>query len=85
MNVQVIKRTLLTNWTFIRWLRLGFGLFVAAQAIQLHDAFTGLIATFFLFQAATNTGCCGAGGCAVPSSNQAVTKTDEVKFEEIKK
>lgn len=85
MNVQIVKQTLFTNWNFMRWLRLGFGLFLATQAVQFHDAFAGLIATFFLFQAATNTGCCGAGGCAVPASDQSAIKTQEVEFEEIKK
>ena len=78
------KQNLFNNWHFMRWLRLGLGLFVAVQAIQHLDALTGLIAAFFLFQAITNTGCCGAGGCAVPSSPHKQNKIDDVEFEEIK-
>jgi len=43
-----------------------------------------LIAVFFLFQALTNTGCCGSGGCAVPVSEQKNTNAADVEFEEIK-
>ena len=78
------KQNLFTNWHFMRWLRLGLGLFIAVQAIQNLDALSGLIAVFFLFQAVTNTGCCGAGGCAIPTSSQKQVKTEDVGFEEIK-
>jgi hypothetical protein len=75
--------TLFTGWHFMRWLRLGLGLMITFQAIEMHDVWLGSMAVFFLFQAATNTGCCGVSGCAVQ------TKTDEgkvqdVTFEEIK-
>lgn len=68
----------------MRWLRLGFGVFIAIQAIQTHDALSGLIAAFFLFQAATNTGCCGANGCAVPTTKKNPDKIEEVEFEKLK-
>lgn len=63
--METIRQTLLTNWHFMRWFRLGIGIFIAIQAIQLHDAIFGLIAAFFLYQAIANSGCCGARGCAV--------------------
>lgn len=78
------KETLLTNWHFMRWLRLGMGLYAAFVALQLHDPFSGLIATMFLFQSITNTGCCGAVGCAIPISKKSMTKTKEINFEEVK-
>lgn len=64
----MIKQTLFTGWNFMRWLRLGFGILIAFQAIETKDSLSGLIAGFFLFQALTNTGCCGVNGCAVPIS-----------------
>lgn len=76
-------QTLLTNWHFMRWLRLGLGLMVAYQAIRFHDAMAGVIGAFFLLQAITNTGCCGAGGCAVPTTT-AKNDNGEVEFEEVK-
>lgn len=80
----MINQMLFTGWTFMRWLRLGFGAFIAVQAIQTHDAFAGFIAAFFLFQAVTNTGCCGAGGCAAPVSKSVGNRTENVEFEEVK-
>jgi hypothetical protein len=38
---------------------------------------SGFVAVFFLFQALTNTGCCGVNGCALPTTN----KTRSVKEE----
>jgi hypothetical protein len=64
--METIKQRLLYNWDFMRWLRLGIGVLIGIQSIRTFDAFSGLIAIFFLFQAITNTGCCGSGGCAVP-------------------
>jgi hypothetical protein len=83
MNTLVtIKQTLFTNWHFVRWFRLGIGLFIAVQAVQLHDSLSGFVAALFLFQAATNTGCCGASGCGVPPA-QGNDDVEDVKFEEI--
>lgn len=57
-----IKQTLTTNWNFMRVFRLGLGIFLGIQAFKTHDAFSGVIAAFFIFQASTNTGCCGSLG-----------------------
>lgn len=67
----------------MRWIRLGFGLFLTVQAFQLHDGFAAVIAAFFLFQAVTNTGCCGTSGCSIPAQNTKATNTEEVSFEEV--
>ena len=50
----MIKQTLFTGWNFMRWLRMGLGVFIAIQAIHTQDTLSGFIATFFLFQAVTN-------------------------------
>ena len=78
------KTQLFSNWHFMRWLRLVLGGYIAYQAILNHDPLAGMIAVFFLFQALTNTGCCGSGTCAVPLSEQKNKDTTEVEFEEIK-
>ncbi|MFN8358046.1 MAG: hypothetical protein U0Y10_26525 [Spirosomataceae bacterium] len=67
----------------MRWLRLGMGAYGAIQAIQLHDTLTGLIAAFFLFQAITNTGCCGATGCSSTNIQEPVQEVEEIHFEEV--
>jgi hypothetical protein len=80
----MIKKLLLTDWSFMRILRLSLSVFFAINAIQTHNAFSGFIAAFLLFQAVTNTGCCGASGCAVPKVKKDREKSDEIEFEEIK-
>jgi hypothetical protein len=80
MNLQ----TLLTNWNFMRFLRLGIGIYIAVQAIETQSVFSGIVAVFFIYQAITNTGCCGSNGCAVPLKKSNTVKTEEVDFEEIK-
>lgn len=81
--MKALAQNLFTNWHFMRWLRLGLGIFVGIQAIQLHDALAGMVAFFFLFQVVTNTGCCGVGGCSVPSTSQKSNGTSTVEYEEI--
>ena len=80
----MIKQTLFTGWHFMRWLRLGLGIFIAIQAFQSYDALLGILAAFFLFQAITNTGCCSATGCVVPSTKSNPHKIEDVEFEEVK-
>ncbi len=82
--METFKQTLLTNWNFMRWFRLIVGAYMLVQAFMMHDNLPGFFGAFFLFQAITNTGCCGTQGCAVPMNKKDSTKTDEVEFEEIK-
>lgn len=78
------KETILQNWNFMRFLRLGLGIYIAYQAVETLSIFSGVVAVFFIFQAITNTGCCGSNGCAVPTKKSNSPKTEEVEFEEIK-
>ena len=83
--METVKQMIFTNWHFMRWLRLILGGFIAAQAIQNHDLIPGLISAFFLYQAITNSGCCGANGCtATPTKNTEDIKVKDIEFEEIK-
>lgn len=75
---------LFTGWNFMRWLRLGLGIFIAIQAIETNDTLSGFIAAFFLFQAITNTGCCGSARYTVPATKRNSNKIEDVIFEEIK-
>lgn len=84
MTLDSIKSTLFTNWHLVRILRLVFGIFVLVQAVTMRDALAGMISALFLFQAFTNTGCCGASGCAVPSTINKDQKIEAVEYEEIK-
>ena len=78
------KETLLSGWNFMRFLRLGLGIYIAVQAAETHSIFSGIVALFFIFQAITNTGCCGSNGCAVPIKKSNSDTIEEVEYEEIK-
>jgi hypothetical protein len=60
-----------------------FGIFVLVQAVTMRDALAGMISTLFLYQAFTNSGCCGAAGCAVPTVSANKDRMEEVEYEEI--
>lgn len=59
-----MKQTILTNWTFVRILRLLLGLSIIVQAMIVKDAFLGAAGLLFSSMAVFNVGCCGTGGCA---------------------
>ncbi len=82
--METFKQRLFTGWNFMRWLRLVFGAFFIIQFFQMHDTFMGLAGAFFLITALTNTGCCGAGQCAVPIKKMQQNEVEEIPFEEIK-
>jgi hypothetical protein len=63
---------------------LGAGIFFAVQAIQIQDTVAGFISAIFLFQAFTNTGCCGVSGCALPRDGKNTGTTEVVEYEEVK-
>ena len=78
------KETIFQNWNFMRFLRLGLGIYISVQAVETLSIFSGVVAAFFIFQAVTNTGCCGSNGCSVPTKKSNSDKTEEIEFEEIK-
>jgi len=68
----------------MRILRLALGIYIAVQAIETQSVLSGVVATFFMFQAITNTGCCGSNGCAVPTKKSNSDTIEDVEYEEIK-
>ena len=75
---------LLTGWHFMRWLRLAAGMLMAWQAYVLADSMYGFIAGFFLLQAITDTGCCGAATCQTNTLASDKKQESEPDFEIIK-
>jgi len=69
-----MRTILLTNWHFMRFIRLAIGIILLVQAFTAHDYVPGAIALFFLYQAIANAGCGGSGACIVPSNNAADNK-----------
>jgi hypothetical protein len=82
--MNTLKDRLISGWNFMRMFRLGVGIFIATEAFRTQDFFTGLIAAFFLYQALTNTGCCGVQECSAPTTKSKGNAVDEIEFEEIK-
>ncbi len=80
----MIKETLFTGWNWVRWFRLGLGITIAFQAVETHDALAGVLSAFLLFQAISNTGCCGVNACDLKSNNKQSEQLDDVVFEEVK-
>ena len=80
----MIRETLFTDWNFMRILRLGLGIYISIQAVETQSMISAIFALFFLFQAITNTGCCGSNGCAVPIKKNNSSKTEEIEYEEVK-
>ena len=82
--METLKMTLLTNWNFMRVIRLVLSLVILVQSIHMHDPLFGMFGAFFLFQALSNTGCCASGNCATSLPDNGNSKTIEnVEFEEV--
>jgi hypothetical protein len=82
--MNTIKQRLLTNWHVMRIVRLAIGVWMLVVAVQTRDWVVGLFSAFFLYQAVTDTGCCGSQGCYAPPVRKAKALTEEVEYEEIK-
>lgn len=84
--MSAIKERLFTNWHLIRLFKLGIGIMMLVTGIQSKDWMIGAMGVFFLYQAMTDSGCCGTQGCYAPRSrgtaNSAMDETTE--YEEIK-
>jgi hypothetical protein len=81
-----IKQRLLTNWHLMRIIRLAIGVWLLVVGIQTHDWPVGLFSIFFLYQAVTDTGCCGTQGCYTSASKPAAKRegTEDIEYEEVK-
>lgn len=69
----------------MRWVALFAGVLFVGMGALYADMISALLGGFFLFQAATNTGCL-CGNCAVPAqatSESGSSNIDDVEFTEI--
>lgn len=81
--MDTFKYNLINNWNVVRLIRLGLSIIIIVQAFQIRDALFGGLGAFFLYQALTNTGCCGVNGCA-PTAQSKNNNSNEIEFTEIK-
>ncbi len=78
-----LKYKLTHNWHLMRLLRLGLGIVAGIQSIQMLDFLSGIVALVLLYQAISDTGCCGSAGCAPVNRSQA-PESNRVSYQEIK-
>ncbi|MFZ2905180.1 MAG: hypothetical protein WAZ98_03145 [Cyclobacteriaceae bacterium] len=79
-----MKQLLLTNWNFIRLVRLGLGIWISVEGIRSSDVLLGFMGGFLLWLAVSNTGCCGTYTCPTPETKTNPPQTDDIYFEEVK-
>ena len=77
-----MKKTIFSNWNFMRVLRLGMGIAILVQAILSNEVLFGIAGLLFSGMAVLNIGCCGAGGCSVPTKRTSET-TKDITYEEV--
>jgi hypothetical protein len=73
--------TLLSNWTFMRALRVIMGVIAFGQAFVMQDWILGIAGALLLVMGIFNIGCCGINGCGV--NYRAKTTIRENEFEEV--
>ena len=78
-----MKQALLSNWNFMRVIRLVLGLFIMVQAALVKDWTMGLLGVFFTALPVLNIGCCGTGGCATPPEKNRKPDTKDITYEEV--
>ena len=77
-----MKETILSNWTLMRFLRLGIGIAILMQAIIAKDVLFAFVGLVFTVLPVFNIGCCGMAGCAAPAKKYQ-GKTKDINYEEV--
>jgi hypothetical protein len=78
-----MKQTILSNWNFMRFLRLGLGIFIMVQSAMAKDLTMGILGLLFTIMPVFNIGCCGVGGCSTVSPKRSAETTKDITFEEV--
>lgn len=74
---------ILGNWNFMRFLRLGLGIFIIVQSVIVKDWTMGLLGIMFTLMPIFNIGCCGTGNCAMTPSKGVITDTKDIAYEKV--
>jgi hypothetical protein len=81
-NSIFMKQDILSNWNFMRFVRLGLGIAIIVQSIMHHDWTMGILGALFTAMPVFNIGCCAAGGCAAPAKKNNESVKD-ISYEEV--
>lgn len=68
--MESLKHLVLSNWHFMRWIRLIIGIAIAIHAFQKQDIISAMLAAFLLLQSILNAGCCGTRECELPAAKK---------------
>ena len=83
-----MKSILLTDWNFMRVLRLLGGFSVVVLGILMHDTISSAFGFFFVYQGFFNVSYCGVGSCSnssiETSKMKQLNESEEILYEEIK-
>ena len=82
VNFAFMKNKIFSNWNFMRVLRLGMGIAILVQAILAKEVLFVIAGLLFSGMAVLNIGCCGTGGCGVPTKKTLET-TKDITYEEV--
>lgn len=75
-------KSLLSNWSLIRAIRLILGLIIVAQGFIQKDYVFAFLGMLFAVLAFANIGCCGTSGCNT-NIHSVNTKEKEIQYEEV--
>jgi hypothetical protein len=79
-----MMETILSNWNFMRTLRLAVGVWGVYVSITDAQPLFGILGGMFMLQSLLNVGCCGSNGCKIPQNkNQPTTNIKETEYEEV--
>ena len=76
-------QSILSNWNFMRFVRLGLGIAIIVQAVIAKDWTMGILGALFTSMPVFNIGCCGVGGCATPPVKRNTENTKDITYEEV--
>jgi hypothetical protein len=77
-----MKQGILSNWNFMRFVRLGLGITIIVQSVIAKDWTMGILGILFTSMPVFNIGCCGVGGCATPVKKD-TENTKDITYEEV--
>ena len=78
-----MKQAIFSNWNFMRFLRLGLGIFIIVQSVIVKDWTMGILGLLFTIMSVFNIGCCGIGGCATAAPKRSAETTKDITYEEV--
>lgn len=74
----------LSNWNFMRIIRLVLGIVIIVQGIQAQQWILVALGGLFTLMPLFNIGCCGTAGCSTTYSSRKNTTTEDITYEEVK-